>query len=125
LGSRSSPDRNYIARDHDAVFGGLAHVRTVIAEVGEPGYSRFDHVEVWQRGRPTPIVAKQRFATSTASDADRRAFLADLDQRRIGDALLMICGARRSIGHRRASRFGTQPVLWRPRRQRSDDACTI
>jgi hypothetical protein len=85
-------DRHSIVRNHDAIFGGLAHVRTVIAEVGEPGYDRFDHVEVWQRGRLTPIVAKQRFATSTAPDAEKRSFLADLDQRRIGDSLLVICG---------------------------------
>ena len=50
-----------VARNHDAIFGGLAHVRRVILEVGQPALESYDHVEVWFRGQQAPLLAHQRF----------------------------------------------------------------
>ena len=38
------------------------------------------------------MLAKQRFAKSSAPDAEKRAFLGDLPKRQVQDALLVICG---------------------------------
>jgi hypothetical protein len=84
---RDSPN----ARDHDAVFGDLSHVQRVILEVGQP-LGSFDHVEVWNRGQDVPKAVFQRFATSTASDFCKQAFLNDLDKRFFNGALLVLCG---------------------------------
>jgi hypothetical protein len=77
-------------RNHDALFAGLSYVRRVILELGHP--FTYDNVEVWQRGRAAPAYAKQRFARSSDASFSKQAFLDDLESRRIGDALLVICG---------------------------------
>lgn len=81
-----------VARNHDAIFGELSNVQRVILEVGQPGLEIFDNVEVWLRGQESPMVAKQRFATSTSPGPSKQAFLDDLEQRKIADALLVLCG---------------------------------
>jgi hypothetical protein len=80
-----------IARTHDSIFERLEHVRRVVLEVGKPPDS-FDHVEVWVRGQQQPILAHQRFATSSSTTGDKQQFIADLPSRQIGTALLVICG---------------------------------
>jgi hypothetical protein len=84
-------EQSPLPRTHDAVFGGLAHVRRVVLEVGRP-IDSFDHVEVWRRDKEEPTMATQRFATSTSPASQKQAFLNDLDQRKFDDALLVICG---------------------------------
>jgi hypothetical protein len=80
-----------LARNHDAIFAGLTRVQRIILEVYDPPES-YDHVEVWQRGKQEPTLAYQRFATSSDNASRKEAFVDELDRRRIGDALLMICG---------------------------------
>jgi hypothetical protein len=81
-----------VARNHDSIFGGLAHVRRVVLEVGQPALESYDHVEVWFRGQQAPLLAQQRFATSSSPDASKQAFMSDLPARRVTNALLVICG---------------------------------
>jgi hypothetical protein len=81
-----------VSRNHDAIFDGLAHVQRVILEVGQPALESFDHVEVWLRGQQAPLLTHQRFATSTSPDASKQAFMTDLANRLVADALLVICG---------------------------------
>jgi hypothetical protein len=83
--------RSPVARDHAAVFKGLSNVQRVILEVGEPPESS-DHVEVWLRGRQDPLEVQQRFATSTDPSSKKQAFVDALGDRRIADALLVLCG---------------------------------
>ena len=80
-----------VARTHDSIFGGLKHVQRVVLEVGQPPDS-FDHVEVWVRDQQQPLLAHQRFATSTSPTSEKQQFLDDLPSRQIGTALLVICG---------------------------------
>jgi hypothetical protein len=51
-------DRRSIIRNHDALFSALSYVRTIILETGEPSTSSIDQVEIWLRGRDTPVLAK-------------------------------------------------------------------
>jgi hypothetical protein len=95
--------RSSVARTHDAIFGGLQQVQRVVLEVGQPTES-FEHVEVWVRGRPEPILASQKFASSKSSFADKYAFVADLPSRRIGDALLVLCGETNIVKLKRATK---------------------
>jgi hypothetical protein len=81
-----------VARNHDAIFGGLSHVRRVVLEVGQPALESYDHVEVWLRGQQAPVLARQRFATSSSPDASKREFMSDLPARRVTNAVLVICG---------------------------------
>lgn len=92
-----------VARTHDSIFDGLEHVQRVLVEVGEPPDS-FDHVEVWRRGQEEPVVARQRFAVSSASTGDKQRFLDDLPARQIADALLMLCGESNIVRLKRASK---------------------
>jgi len=88
---RDSP----VSCNHDVIFKELKNVQRIIVEVGhpQPPYPcSYDHVEVWQRDCEVPLVAKQRFATSSASRSDKAAFLNDLPQRQVRDALLVLCG---------------------------------
>jgi len=71
-----------VSRNYEVIFKGLTNVQRIIIEVGHPPYS-FNHVEVWQRGSEVPLVAKQRFATSSASWCDKAAFIKDLPQRQV------------------------------------------
>jgi hypothetical protein len=80
-----------VPRDHGTLFQGLSHVQRIILEVGSPPET-FDHVEVWQRGSETPLVAKQRFATSSAPACDKQAFLEELTRRQVQNTVLVICG---------------------------------
>lgn len=84
-----------VSRNHEMTFKGLKNVQRIIIEVGHPHPPypcSYDHVEVWQRGSKVPLVAKQRFAKSSASPSDKAAFLNDLPQRQVRDALLVLCG---------------------------------
>ena len=85
---RDSP----LPRNHAAFFGGLTHVQRIILEVGQPAIESFDHVEAWQRDEKAPLIAKQRFATSSSSGTDKQMFLDDLPHRQFQKALLVICG---------------------------------
>ncbi len=78
-------------RTQKVMFSGLSHVERIILEVGQPPDS-YDHVEVWQQGEESPLVATQRFATSSAPGYQKQAFLDDLPQRQVQDALLVLCG---------------------------------
>lgn len=84
-------DTSPVPRTAGSIFGGLAHIQRVILEVFEPP-DRFDHVEVWCRGHEAPLVATQRFAMSTSPGFQKQAFIDDLTRRRLGDALLVLCG---------------------------------
>lgn len=79
------------SRTHDSIFGGLRHVQRVILEVYDPP-EQPTHVEIWSRDSQKPRIIKQRFSTSSASITDKQRFLDDLLDRKIGSALLMICG---------------------------------
>jgi hypothetical protein len=80
-----------VARNHAAIFGGLVTVERVILEVWQPPENP-EHVEVWVRGQESPVLAHQRFATSSSSDVSKQEFITDLPARQIMDALLVICG---------------------------------
>lgn len=92
-----------VTRTHGSIFDGLEHVQRVLVEVGEPPDS-FDHVEVWRRGRAEPVVARQRFATSSSPTGDKQRFLDDLPARRIADAILVFCGESNIVRLKRASK---------------------
>ena len=83
--------RSPVLLDHDAIFRGLTHVHRVILEIGQPPVS-FEQVQVWVRGCQAPVLAQQRFASSSAPRRSKQAFLGDLDQRRIADAVPVLCG---------------------------------
>lgn len=78
-------------RTHDSIFGGLRHVQRVILEVYDPPEQPI-HVEVWSRDSQQPKIVRQRFSTSSASTTDKQQFLDDIPSRKVGSALLMICG---------------------------------
>ncbi len=92
-----------VARTQASVFEGLKHVQRIVLEVGQPPNS-FDHVEVWVRGNQQPIMARQRFATSTASPTDKQRFVDELASRQVGDALLVLCGESNIVKLKRASK---------------------
>ncbi len=92
-----------VARTHGSIFDGLKYVQRIVLEVGQPPDS-FDHVEVWVRCQQQPIMAHQRFATSTSSTHDKQQFLDDLPSRQIGTALLVICGESNIVKLKRASK---------------------
>ncbi len=86
-------DRNSpTTRDPSSCFAGLNHVRRIIVEVGQPKKGSFDHVEVLQKGERRPLIAQQRFAKSGDSKFRKAAFIEELDERKLGDALLVLCG---------------------------------
>ena len=66
-----------VVRDHDAIFTGLAHVRRVILEVGQPPDS-YDHVEVWLRGQQAPLPHIGALPRLPSPDASKQAFMNDL-----------------------------------------------
>jgi hypothetical protein len=80
-----------LKRTQDTIFRSLSHLQRVIVEIYDPPDS-FDHVETWVRGSEHPIVARQRFAQSSASDTEKQQFLNDLTVRQVSSAMLMICG---------------------------------
>ena len=92
-----------IPRTYDSIFEDLQHVQRVVLEVGTPP-SSFDHVEVWVRGQPYPIMAYQRFATSTSSSSEKQRFVDDLVARQIDSASLVICGETNIVKLKRASK---------------------
>jgi hypothetical protein len=81
-----------VARNHDAIFGGLDHIQRVILEVGQRGPKGIDHSEVWSRGQQGPLVAHQHFAKGAERKCKKQAFIDDLPTRRLADGLLMLCG---------------------------------
>jgi hypothetical protein len=83
--------RSPVPRTAASMFAGLARVHRIVLELYDPPY-RYDHVEVWRRGHDAPLVATQRFATSTAPRRQKQAFLDDLPARQTGDAVLVLCG---------------------------------
>lgn len=84
------------------MLSNLKNVKHVVVEYyEEPDY--FDRVEVWQKGQPTPIIARQRFAQSTASWIGKKAFIDDWNDRQFGNNLLVICGESNIVSLRRAS----------------------
>lgn len=104
-----------VARTHDTIFDGVKSIQRIVLEVGQPPDS-FDHVEVWVRGQQQPIMAYQRFATSTSSTSDKQQFLDDLPSRQIGTGLLVICGESNIAKLKRASKtfedwFGFSDLL--------------
>jgi len=92
-----------VAKTHDSIFEGLKRDQRIVLEVGQPPDS-FDHVEVWVRGQQQPLLAHQRFATSTSPMSDKQRFLGDLPSRQIGPALLVICGETNIVKLKRASK---------------------
>jgi hypothetical protein len=97
-----------VPRNHDSIFGGLANVRRVILEVGQPPDS-YKHVEVWLRGQQAPMLAHQRFARSLDHDHNKRHFVRDLPTRQMADAALMICGESNIVKLKRASNTFEDP----------------
>jgi hypothetical protein len=100
-----------VARIHDALFGELNHIQRVIIEVGSPPDS-YDRAEIWLRGQQSPVLAHQRFATSSSSGYDKQAFIADLTGRRIADALLVLCGETNIASLVRASGEFSDPHMF-------------
>lgn len=92
-----------VPRTHESIFADLKNVQRIVVEVGQPP-NKYDHVEIWLRGRREPILAHQRFAQSTASTADKRRFLSDLPSRQIDAGLLMICGESNIVQLKRATK---------------------
>lgn len=93
-------DRAARVRSHDAIFGGLANVNTVILETGDLAGEDYDStiVEVWRRDHAQPLSMKQAFAASSASDTAKQSFMAALPHRRVADALVVICGESNIAG---------------------------
>ncbi len=96
-----------VARTHDAIFGGLAHVQRVILEVGQPALESYDDVEVWFRGQQAPVLAQQRFAHSQQRNLSsrKRQFICDLPTRMVGNGLLVLCGESGIVTENRAGGF--------------------
>ena len=90
-------------KSHAVIFNDLVQVQRVILEVGQLAIDEFDHVEIWDKTQIEPLKVFQRFATSSASGSDKEAFLGDLEQRLIGDSLLMICGETNIASMQRGS----------------------
>jgi hypothetical protein len=96
--------RSAVPKTHEALFGQLNHVRRIVMECGDfsphsndPCYKDL-WVEVWLRGELEPFIMRQRFNKSNASPSSKQAFINDLAQRRIGDALLVLCGETNIAG---------------------------
>lgn len=98
---RASP----VPRNHASFFDGLYHVQRIILEVGQPTIDSFDHVEVWQRGRQTPMVVHQRFVQAGDSNSRKRQFIEDLPARMIGNCLLVLCGESGIVSQNRTGGF--------------------
>lgn len=108
-----------LERTHDAIFGGLNNIRRVVVELYDPPET-IDHLETWVRGNETPIVARQRFAQSTASDEEKLQFLNDLPARQVGSAVVMICGESNITRLVRASGEFNDPYQFVERLRESD-----
>jgi len=78
-------------RTHTAIFDGLANIQRVVLEVGKPPAS-FDHVEVWDKQRSSPLVATQRFFKSADRDEGKQEFIQGLRSRLVANGLLVLCG---------------------------------
>lgn len=93
---------SFALKTYKSIFDELSHVQRIILEVGRPPDS-YDHVEIWARDQREPIMAHQRFATSTSSRSDKQRFLDDLPSRKVGTALLAICGETNMVSLIRGS----------------------
>ena len=95
-------ERSPVPKSHESIFGNLAHVQRVIMEIGEPTES-YDHLEVWLRNQTAPLLVRQMFAFSYASDKDKQGFIDGLASRRIAEGLLVICGETNIVSAIRGS----------------------
>ncbi len=90
-------ERSSLVRSQDSFFKDLLSVHRIILEFGnldlgyEQGTSHLK-VEIWQDGQLTPTETTQKFSTSQDSWNKKKAFVADLPNRRLANALVMICG---------------------------------
>ena len=75
---------------HNLVFEGLQHVQRVIVEIERP--CNASYTEVWMRGQNAPFIAKQYFAYSKDSKAKKQAFIQALPDRKVANAVLVLCG---------------------------------
>ncbi len=91
-------------RDPRTCFADLVHVRSVFLEVGSPEEETFDHVEIIQRGNPEPFIVRQCFAASGDPSWGKEAFIADLENRKFGDSLLMLCGESNIVSTMRGTK---------------------
>ena len=48
-------ERSAVPKNHESIFGNLAHIQRVIMEIGQPTIS-YDHVEVWLRHQKEPLL---------------------------------------------------------------------
>lgn len=100
--------RSRVNRSHETLLAGLTSVRRVILEFGhlsahsdEPGLADLS-VETWLRGRPLPVIHRQRFATSQDRAGAAGQLLREAGGRHIGSAFLMICGESNIVSLRRS-----------------------
>jgi len=89
--------RSTVQKDAESMFKGLRHVRRIVLEAGDlaiehDGPSDDLLVEVWLRDVQAPFLMRQRFATSKEAAHGAGNFIADLPNRQVGEALVMICG---------------------------------
>jgi hypothetical protein len=98
-------------RDHDAVFDSLRSVERVVLEAGRlaktPGSGGDELVvEAWTRGEPGPRSMQQRFGRFGELDPVLGgAFVGALSERRIDDAVVIICGEVSIVKLRRGGGF--------------------
>jgi hypothetical protein len=103
--------RSPVPRSHEAMFSGLKHVRRIVMEFGdlsshsdEPGLEDLA-VEMWLRASQSPVIHRQRFATSEEAAAGAGRLVRELEGRLMGSALVMICGESQVISEKRAGGF--------------------
>ena len=84
-------ERSAVPKNHESIFGNLAHAQRVIMEIGQPPIS-YDHVEVWLRHQKEPLLIRQRFTALSASHTEKRRFVDELPSRRIAQGVLVLCG---------------------------------
>jgi hypothetical protein len=89
--------RSPIPRTHDTLFGGLSNVNKIILEAGDLDAhngqpAKHDvGIEIWMRDYHQPFVVRQQFFGSP-STGDARQFCHGLSCRKVGSALLIVCG---------------------------------
>jgi hypothetical protein len=87
--------------DERGLFGATTGVKTIFLEAADAG--GVFRVEVWRRGSSTPHRFMQRFSTSSASAASKRAFMNGLSSRTFGSTLFLVCGEANIISTQRDS----------------------
>jgi hypothetical protein len=91
---------------------GLKHVNRILFEVGDLSYGNNPQnmeVHVWEKGEAEPRQFIQLFKTSSESYSCAPGLLKELQTRRIGNALLLICGESNLVFYKNKQKDMTDP----------------